>query len=439
MRRYLTLFLALTGAIAFAQAPGPAARQLSLQEAIRLAIQNNLSSRLAKAQTEEGRGLAIQAASDLLPHFLGSIQQSRVFKINFEAEGFPPNSNLFNPILGPYNVFDARIQLTQKIIDMASLWRTRAGLAGIGILQMQEDLVDEQLAAAAALAYTDTLRAQQAVAAAQANLTLAQDLLTQTQHEHRAGIATGVDLARSETQVSQQNVGLIRAQVAARQADLRLKRLIGISLGEPIELVDKLGAGGTAFPSENEATQIASTRRIELEITKERLRADQLLLDSARFAYLPSVSASADYGFSGNLPAGSARTGSIGGRLSLPIFTGGEIEGAVRQARGQRDDSQARYVDTQAQVEEDARLSVQTLGAEVEEVKSADQTVKLAERELKMARDRFAAGAGDNIQVIQAQTVLAQAREDEVESLARYNTARVNLAAALGEAQKFKL
>ena len=64
---------------------------------------------------------------------------------------------------------------------------------------------------------------------------------------------------------------------------------------------------------------------------------------------------------------------------------------------------------------------------------------KLAERELQMARDRFAAGAGDNIQVITAQTTLAQAREEKVQALALYNVARVNLYSALGEAQKFRL
>ena len=55
-----------------------------------------------------------------------------------------------------------------------------------------------------------------------------------------------------------------------------------------------------------------------------------------------------------------------------------------------------------------------------------------------MARDRFRAGVGDNIEVVTAQTTLANARLDQVTALAAYNAARLNLAASLGRAQAFR-
>jgi outer membrane protein TolC len=71
-------------------------------------------------------------------------------------------------------------------------------------------------------------------------------------------------------------------------------------------------------------------------------------------------------------------------------------------------------------------------------VRAADESVTLAQRELEMARDRFRAGVADNLEVITAQTTLANARVAQVTSLAQHNAARLNLAAALGRAETFR-
>ena len=159
-----------------------------------------------------------------------------------------------------------------------------------------------------------------------------------------------------------------------------------------------------------------------------------------RSQYAPSIQALADYGFSGNTPESTARTGSIGGRLTLPIFTGGDTHGKTVAALAQTDEYwESRYADIRIQVEEDIRLALETLEAEVEETQTADKALSLAKTELKMARDRFAAGVGDNIQLLAAQTSLSRSLDERVDTYARYDTARVNLATALGHVQEFKL
>src|SRR5437660_1531022 len=76
------------------------------------------------------------------------------------------------------------------------------------------------------------------------------------------------------------------------------------------------------------------------------------------------------------------------------------------------------------QVEEDVRLAYAALRTTADTVRAADQAVTLAERELEMARDRFRAGVGDSIELVTAQTTLANARSDQVTALAVYNGAR---------------
>src|SRR4029077_11996200 len=97
------------------------------------------------------------------------------------------------------NVFDARIQLVQNLLDLNNLWLTKAASANALVARGGEDLAAEQVASAAALAYIEDLRAIRDVKDAEANLALAQKLSSFAHHQHEAGLATAVDLARADT------------------------------------------------------------------------------------------------------------------------------------------------------------------------------------------------------------------------------------------------
>ena len=133
-----------------------------MSEAIALAIQNNLTSKLARAGTEEARGVALQKASGLLPQVMGTVQEARVFKVNLEAQGFPGDSPLFSPLLGPFNSFDARLTLVQNILDFKSIYHYKLGQAKKRVAELDERLAREQVAAAAALVYLEAQRTRRA-------------------------------------------------------------------------------------------------------------------------------------------------------------------------------------------------------------------------------------------------------------------------------------
>jgi outer membrane protein TolC len=366
------------------------------------------------------------------------LQESRVFKVNFESQGFPSGNPAFYPLVGHFNSFDARLQMVQMLLDLSAIWKWKAGRAGERIAALQEKLAREQVATAAALAYFEAQRAQRAVSAVEADLKLSESLYKLAFDQHQAGVSTGVDVARAETSRAQENLRLIRAQLAVTQADVRLKRVVGLPLDQSTTLPDIPRTVAMDFPAVEKALADALNGRFEIQLAKENVREATDLWQSSKAAYWPTIKAMGDYGFSGNLPSNSARTGSIGGRLDLPIFSGGATHGRTVEDRARRDEAQARYDDISAQVHEDIRLSLQTLTAEIAETRTADQAIGLAQKELKMAKDRFSAGVGDNIQVLNAQTSLARALDDSVDAFARYDTARVNLAAAMGRMQEFK-
>jgi outer membrane protein TolC len=122
----------------------------------------------------------------------------------------------------------------------------------------------------------------------------------------------------------------------------------------------------------------------------------------------------------------------------VPIFNGGLTQGRLTVATSREHEAELQLGNVRGQVEQDVRLAISTLRTTVERVRAADEAVRLAERELEMSRDRFRAGVADNLEVINAQTSLANARAAQVQALAIYNAARLNLAAALGRAEAFR-
>jgi outer membrane protein TolC len=285
----------------------------------------------------------------------------------------------------------------------------------------------------------ETLRSDRAVSAAQANVTLAQTLFKLAQDQRDAGIATGVDVTRAETRLAQEQVRLSRAQTDSEEGRLQLQRIVGLRLGSPLTLTDPLRFVPSILPEIETAVAQAEDTRPEVRVAQAQVAEAAYQKRAARAEQLPSLEFMGDYGVSGITPTNTdlpTRRAAI--QLNVPIFNGGLTRGRIQVANSRASEAELQLASIRGQVEEDVRLAFAGLRTTAETVRAADLTVTLAERELEMARDRFRAGVGDNLEVVSAQTALANARLDQVTALAAYNGARLNLAAALGRSQTFR-
>ena len=413
---------------------------LSYEQAVRLAIDNNLATLRAHERRNEARGQQEQARAPLLPNVSGVAYQADL-TVNLVALGFQPGTfpGISRTFLGPFKNFDARLLLSQKVFDLSAIRNYQAGKAGVRVAELGEALAREQVASRTGISYLEALRADRAVVAAEANVELAQALLQLAQDQRNAGVATGVDVTRAQTRLAEQQVGLAQSQTDSEQARLNLQRLIGLPLGSPLTLTDQLRFVDEPLPSIDTAVTQAAHDRREIQVAEEENRVTQLELQSARAEHLPSLSVVGDYGSSGITPDNFALpTRRLAVQLNVPIFNGGLTQGRVTAAASRQRQTELALSDVRGQVEEDVRLAVMTLRTAAVQVRAADESVTLAQRELEMARDRFRAGVADNLEVITAQTTLANARVSQVTALAQHNGARLNLAAALGRAETFR-
>ena len=417
--------------------PGPAT--LSLADAIDLAMQNNLATLLAQERKLEARGFEKESLAGLLPNVSAASYQANL-TLNLAALGFQPGTFPgIKTFIGPFNNFDARLRLQQTIFSLSSIRNYQAGRAGVRVAEMQEQLAREQVAIFTALTYLETLRSDRALLAAHADVDLAQALLVLAQDQRTAGVATGVDVTRSETRLAQQQFRLAQAQTAWEEARLQLQRVIGLPLGSTLTLTDEMRFIDEVLPSIDSAVTQAEQDRPELRIAAAQVNLLDYQRRAARAELLPNLEFLGDYGVSGITPTNAdlpTRRAAV--QLNVPIFNGGLTQGRIAVAASQKRQSELELSSARGQIEEDVRLAFATLHTTADGVRSADKLLELAQRELEMARDRFRAGVVDNLEVISAQTALAEARAEQVSALARYNAARLSLAASLGHAQAFR-
>jgi len=413
---------------------------LSYEQAIKLGIENNLATLRAQERRNEARGQQEQARAPLLPNVSGVAYQASLTE-NLVALGFQPGTfpGFNTTFLGPFKNFDARLLFSQRVFDLSAIRNYQAGKAGVRVAELGEALAREQVASRTGLAYLEALRADRSVVAAQANVELAQALLQLAQDQRNAGVATGVDVTRAQARLAAQQVGLAQAQTDSEQARLNLQRIIGLPLGSPLTLTDQLRFVEEPLPSVESAVTEAARDRREIQVAEEQNRVNQLELQSARAEHLPSLEVVGDYGSSGITPDNFALpTRRVAVQLNVPIFNGGLTQGRVTAAASRQRQTELELSNVRGQVEEDVRLALTTLRTAAVQVRAAEESMTLAQRELEMARDRFRAGVADNLEVITAQVSLANARVAQVTALAQHNAARLNLAAAMGRAETFR-
>ena len=419
----------------------PQTIQLSLQEAIQIALRNNTQTLLAIEQESEARAEYRQALAGVLPQLSGTVSQWRrtvsLTSLGFDPSFFPPGTGT---VIGPFSSFDARVQVVQTLFDWGIFNNIAAGKTDVRLAQLQDNLAREQVANLAAVTYIQSLQADAHLKSAQEDLTLAQRLLRLTKDQFQVGVADEVDLARAKTQSAQNEASLIAARTGQLEALISLKRALMIPQEKSVRLTSKLAYTGYETMHMKQAVGIAESKRPEIGIAKGEVKKTQQLKQAAIGKQLPSIAVSANYGASGNSPVEDINgTYMFGGAMAVPIFDGGNTIAGISVAASQQRQAELNLRDMQQQVSEDVHLALEQLRNGDAQVRASKSALDLASREMQLARDQFAAGVGDNVQVVQAQDTLAEARDGYVQALAQFQTARINLATALGVMEDFEI
>ena len=415
---------------ALTQPAAPQVLALSLRDAKALAVEHQVTALTAREQALESEARSNEVLAGYLPSVDFKTFQTRQTE-NLKALGF--NLPGFPTIIGPFDTFDARVRFTQRVFDLARLREIDAARHAVDAARLRADATAQQAAGAAALAYLESLRTQEAVHAAMANFDLSQSLLMLARDQQAAGLATGVDVVRAETVHSRNTLLLRQARQAASEADTRLHRALGVGMGLPLRLTDSLREDPAAPPPLEPSIMAALHQRPELQALEAVVTERDTEHKAAQAESYPALSVAGDVGPSGVTPThNDYRTYSFGVQLTMPLLEGGAITARQDQAASRMRQAQLELRDTMQQVEEDVRLAHIALETSLDQIKTAETSLELANRLVDQARDRFKEGVADNLELVDAQANLASARSARIDALATYQMAQINFELSVG-------
>lgn len=439
----LTVFLlvALAGALRAQTPETPPAMPLSLKKAIEIAIAPDGNARVAIAQelVTQAEQRRLQSRAALLPNLDGTVTFTNQTR-NLEAFGirFPSVPGFsFPTLVGPFDVFDARANLTQSILDMSSIRRYQASKVTIEAVKRDQEHTRNQVTELVARAYLAASRAQATVSTAASNVELSKAILKLANSQKIAGTGTGIEVTRAEVQLSNDNQRLLVARNEREKAHLQLLRAMGLKLGTTIELSDTLSYKAVAPIPMEEAVKQALGTRPDWNAQQQREKSARLSYSSVKLERLPSIGGFADYGGIGSDPAGAVATRTVGLSLRIPVWDGGRRDARRAESFSQVRQEALRSRDLREQVELDVRVSLENLQSADAQVKTAEDGLLLAEKELEQAERRYKAGVANSLEVTDAQNRLVRARDNRIQALFNHNLSRVDLGAALGAIERY--
>jgi outer membrane protein TolC len=419
---------------------GAAEPALTLPEAVRLAVERHPDVAKARAAADILKGKVREVRSQALPDVSLNFMTMRWRDPSFlNASGidrFPPE---LRDALVPQgvNLIDYRITVKQPLFTAGKVG-TALKLASVesegalsDIDRAQQDLSLDVVKAFYGLIWAE--RYQKLVAETQEQRKLHADM---ARTRFNNGVATEVDVLRSDVAVANGAPDLVRAQAAIREARALLNYYLNQPIDAPLRLAGDFLDKAWEEPNLEALTLEAFRRRPELSRLRIAERSAALQLKLANAENRLRADFTSDYGVTSRLPTNLLNSKFMRWDMSVnvtfPLFDGFKRSGMVYQATAAERSAHLE----RAKVEQQVRLALQQgldeINAAQETVAAARANVNSAEKVLEMTQNNYKYGAATTLDIVDAQTALSVARTNLLRGLHDYSVARASLRWAMG-------
>jgi len=402
---------------------------LTLRGALAAAVENNPDVLLYKERIEAARGQVHTQLGAMLPNLSSNVRQTRQTQFRGTFGLDPIRSD-------PFSIFDVRVSASQNLLSVSLIQRWRASREMLHVSESESESRKFDTMASVALTYMEALKAMGMVKMHEANQQVMKDLLGLIKQRQRAGVASGLDLARLDAQLAGERQHSSVSHYAVERAKLNLLNLLALPYETPLALTDEFRPDVPDVidpPAVRAAVEDALKQRPEVVAQATRVRATELIYSSLTGERLPSLVAQGDYGLIGNRWNNSLDTYNVALLLQVPIFDGGQREGRIAESRSQLRQEALRLQSILNHVKMEVHDAMAGLTAARDQVDIAQAGMRSALKELELARERYTViTASSHFELTNGLTAVTRARENLVEALFQLNAARVNLARATG-------
>jgi outer membrane protein len=394
---------------------------LSLDDALRLALQNNGVARAALAETDAADARLAAARANLYPSIDISSSTTRT---RIEGGGAIADTtqrqNGFGLewLLLDNGQRELRIRQSSRTAE-ATRQNTRDTLRRV-LFQT-------------ARAYYEVLRRKELLQVADTAVRRAETLLEVAKAQAEVGAAPQKDVLQAEADLANARVQQIQARNALRLAETDLKRLIGWEAQKPLPALTAPDAPSSPDPalSVEQLWQRARLQRPDLRDAELRLQISRLGLDAARLNSLLRLQISAR-GFREYEP-NSRTQGSLSIVASYPLFDGGLTRANLREAEASLQSAQFRLQQAERDAYAEVESALLSIREAFERLEASKIAVAAAQRNFDAAQESLREGVGTIVEVLTAQLALVTAETNLVQATYDAAVADLQLRLATGE------
>ncbi len=434
----MLLGLLLVGAQARAQAP---AEPLPLEEAVRLALARNPEVLRSAEQLEELKGKIGEVRAQAFPEVTiqGFGLRLRDPSI-LNSASFDRVPQEFRDALVPRaaNLFDIGLSVRQPIYT--------AGKVRNAIRLAEEGLREKEAALEAARrlvtfkvvqAFHDLLLAEESVAVVRDTYEQRRRHLELARSRHALGVATEIDVLRSEVNLANLEPERIRADNRVRLAQAAINNLIVVDIDHPTRAAGRLEYRPWPAPALTQLQAGAVEARPEIAVARKQVDETRLLLALAEAENRLSVDLEGRWGMSAREPNNLFDTDfnrwTVTLNFKLPVHDGGRKAGLVMQAASRLRSAELNLAQLTNNVRLEIKASHNDLQSSERAIAAARLSLVQAERVLGMMQSNYRYGAATTLDVVDSETSLTVARNALVSATYDYEMAKARLRLAAGQ------
>jgi outer membrane protein len=411
------------------------ARKISLDEAIRMAQQNDPLAVQAEGVERTSKAAKVSAIGAILPS--ATLSAGRAIQLG-GGGGTRVNQNGETVAITSAPTNSTGLALNMTLFDGGQrLYALRTSNYNIAAAEANRVAVKYNVALLVKQQYYAVLAAIESRDAAELQMAQAAEQFKSSVAKVRAGVATRSDSLRGVVQVGNAQLALITAQTNKEAADAALTRLVGSEVpvtADPASLQENMAA----LPDSAELASLAKLGPA-VKQAQANVEAAEESRKASKATYLPSLSASYSRTGSGTDPrfglgdGAFAYNGRLTFSLSYPVFNNFQREEQVVRARVAEVNAQVTLRDTQLGQQQSLTQYIGALRGASQRVAVQVASVAAAEEDVRVQQQRYNIGASVLLDLITSQAALATAEQALIQARYDYRIARAQLEALIGQ------
>ena len=408
----------------FPTPPQVVGRELLLDEAVQIGLDNAPKIAAAVGDYGAARQRVAEALAPLLPQLTGQWN-------GFQNQTATSTTGAVRSVTVTSRTVTTTATVTgsQLLFDFGKNWAaTDAAKSSAESFRQAAELQRQSIAVNVKTSYFTLLLAKRLVGVNAAALDRADLNLKSAKGFFEVGTQPRFFVTRAEVDVANARVSLIQAQNGVALARVSLNTVMGIAINSPTEVKDILAYEPYPVDRDSLVTEALRRRPEYLQIKAQADAADATVRQKFR-SFFPNVVASGTYGAA---RADMNEIYNYGVQLNWSIFDGGNMLAQYKEAKASLEAVQARVRDTELTVWQDVQQAYLNMIAAEQQIGAAQKAVDSSQENFRLSQGRFDAGVGTIIELTDAQVALTQAQSNEAQALALYRIAIAQLERAAG-------